>query len=1024
MPTWFIDIKMPLVQQRYEMADITDSTNGIFFTEDSLGFQIVLEGSMDPTVLPDLPVIPINLDISIAAPDPELDGIDLSLGVPPINIPISILIAPNPNLSDDLQLQLPDTADITIDTTVYLGFPGDPILDDYGNLQMIDTTLILSNWTPFGFPTESVRHTSGKYYNQIVVAAFNQILALIGDSLNQVISLGLDTLDVSSMAPFLASIDTLIISSSDSNYYLTSFKNSMPTSLTNVYSYMVTGNADPLTDTLANHSNMPTVAPGTTYEESTSLSGKGLTNYLNLNTNFALGSAPELESEGDTIVTIPPGSLYVDFTIKFRIEDFDSLDVTTSYYSLTDQVDIDTMSFDVDMEDQGISKMELFQAILDSSDDVGFRQNKLSITNLESSLPFDMEFLMDFKNFYPREVRIDTVLRKGEKHNYIFLLGGDTLRASDPDTPLSQLELDLDIALPAQQATLPLDGSSLGNFTMDMKMEALKFSSLEAYMFMEMPSSPTQQELPGGLTGAIPYLANFEIIMKSQIRLPILMNMDFTATNSLGEVMTLPVVVDTIGFPSSGLPEDTSMTIIGLSREGTKITIYETLDDSLPSYEKLTGCDTCATIIDILGFNPVTLDIIPTVRVDGRGTIEGGKSIQGGFKVTMPLALILEPMTFPGGTPTVLEEMDHNTRNKIRSSLIHSEMVFDITNNFPFASKLAVLLSNLESFPIDTTLEALSTFTHELDSLGLSTADSVYIIRNCSELSPDGGNIYIFNVMTDFSECIDGMPYLIGYNESGLDTAISYVDTLFKFILPDPSQLYTDDSTNQDDFFVYSDSLPAGMIAEPGYANYASPMTTERIRLITDPGNHYVMPWFHLNGTNGEGIFLSIQDYLEVGSFITFRVSSTGMFAPANPELVITWPNGSEILYTDQTYTIKWQTYGDIGNINLDYSIDPDSTISAENDWHWGGDDGGIIAEDISNMGTFDWDISGLPVTDSLRIRITSVDKVVLNLETDKMQIARDMNGWYLKVRNPSTVTSTTANPIFINPYSRKWHRE
>ena len=101
-------------------------------------------------------------------------------------------------------------------------------------------------------------------------------------------------------------------------------------------------------------------------------------------------SAPELESEGDTIVTIPPGSLYVDFTIKFRIEDFDSLDVTTSYYSLTDQVDIDTMSFDVDMEDQGISKMELFQAILDSQDNVGFSQNKLSITNLESSLPFDM----------------------------------------------------------------------------------------------------------------------------------------------------------------------------------------------------------------------------------------------------------------------------------------------------------------------------------------------------------------------------------------------------------------------------------------------------------------------------------------------------------------------------------------------------------------------------------------------------------------------------------------------------------
>ena len=47
-------------------------------------------------------------------------------------------------------------------------------------------------------------------------------------------------------------------------------------------------------------------------------------------------------------------------------------------------------------------------------------------------------------------------------------------------------------------------------------------------------------------------------------------------------------------------------------------------------------------------------------------------------------------------------------------------------------------------------------------------------------------------------------------------------------------------------------------------------------------------------------IFLSVNDYLEVGSFVTFRVSSSGAFSSANSELVIVKPNGGQTLYTDQ----------------------------------------------------------------------------------------------------------------------------
>ena len=46
MPTWFLDIKIPLVQQRYQMEDISDTSNNIYPTEDSLGFQIIYQADL------------------------------------------------------------------------------------------------------------------------------------------------------------------------------------------------------------------------------------------------------------------------------------------------------------------------------------------------------------------------------------------------------------------------------------------------------------------------------------------------------------------------------------------------------------------------------------------------------------------------------------------------------------------------------------------------------------------------------------------------------------------------------------------------------------------------------------------------------------------------------------------------------------------------------------------------------------------------------------------------------------------
>ena len=54
VPTWFIDIKLPLVSKRFPMGDLVDTTNSIYPTEDSAGFQILFEGPFGPDSTEDM----------------------------------------------------------------------------------------------------------------------------------------------------------------------------------------------------------------------------------------------------------------------------------------------------------------------------------------------------------------------------------------------------------------------------------------------------------------------------------------------------------------------------------------------------------------------------------------------------------------------------------------------------------------------------------------------------------------------------------------------------------------------------------------------------------------------------------------------------------------------------------------------------------------------------------------------------------------------------------------------------------
>ena len=1005
MPTWYFDLKIPLVQTRYQMADISDDSAGIFLTDDSLGFKIIQEGEMPATELPDLPSVPLDLDEAISSG--EIDGITIDVELPAVSIAQKIhavfygsefqIYQDTAKWCDLVTLGTPpftfDTLICITDTTE--GVPAQ-LQGDTG-----DTLGRLFSFPPKASDgvTDSIRHMKASNYNQYIVGFFNGIMDSLSVVLNTTNELPWPDMEEGSI---ISSVDTLIIANSlNGSVYSTNFKNNgIPTSLENIYSYMVTGAVDPifqpLTDTLASHNSKPTLPRDSSYTEITDLSGKGLTKYLKMATNFILADAHH-----DSIIKIEPGSLFVDFGLTFQMAGIDSIDVTTNNYSMSDGIDMPPMKLpEMDMSESGISKMEIYRNVL-KKDGAAYNENKLIIRDLESSFPFDMNFLLNFQNFSPTpdgdSVKIDTVLRKGVEINKTFDLRGYTLQSTDgdnnndgwPDSAFTTFDLVLDITIPEQKASIPLDGSPLGEFTMDMKLEQLSFSSIGANLYMEMPAEPTEQEFPAGFTGAIPTEAVFEIIFKNQIRLPIKMVMEFNGYNSLGELTYVPVIIDTIGAPLTNSNLDTAMTIIGLSKLGTTITIYESVDDSLPSYSVTNApCDTCSSIIDLLASNPVNLVITPEVKIDGRGSIEANKAIAGGFRVTIPFVLQLEPMTFMGGVATEIEAFEHDTRYKIRNSLLETELVSTITNALPFGAQVSVLMSNDSLFPTDTSAAQLAIFR---DSLAvwdiLNATDSLYILRKCSDISPDSGLVYIFNVMTDFSECFDGLPYIVKFNGSGTDTIISYVDTLFKFSLPNPESLYgADDSTG----------YPEGMVAVPGTGVYASTIDTSQIFLLTDYGSHYTMPRFHLPGTDSVGVFLSVEDYMEISSFITFRLSSAGAFGVANPELIITYPNGGQTLYTNSTCNILWSVEGKSSEkVDLYYSTFGDSTTYKATNCVLT-DNWTEIESGLDNLGSYSWDLatSELSETDSLRLKI-----IYSNGD------ACDINGHYIKIRSPSRST-------------------
>lgn len=223
---------------------------------------------------------------------------------------------------------------------------------------------------------------------------------------------------------------------------------------------------------------------------------------------------------------------------------------------------------------------------------------------------------------------------------------------------------------------------------------------------------------------------------------------------------------------------------------------------------------------------------------------------------------------------------------------------------------------------------------------------------------------------------MDDVAYLVRGVTGATDTVYSFVDTLFKIVLPSPRRLYSDTTTVG----------KPGMVEIPGDTAVVSGLDTSRIKLLTGLGDHYVNTRTHFFGTEGEIVFFSTRDTLEVASMMSFLIQSTGYFEEPQNEIVITEPNGGETLSVGDTVMVRWRSLGKTvqkSQVEVFISVsDTTPRVAEDSDWESITGNGSI-----ANVDSMVWVPSSAHVGDQRWLRVC----------TDNRSVC-DKTGWYFQV--------------------------
>ena len=555
VPTWFIDIKLPLVSKRFPMGDLVDTANFIYPTDDSSRFQILFGSDIEPPFEPDQ--IPIDVLFEggrISQSVSEEFG-----GVPEAEILIDQSIPPEELTSVFPISVLQYNSLFYLDTTLII------IL---GDTQSVEIGGVIWYGTPFQFPLDGEKIMSAEFYNTFLVDPMNDILDSLLGIINAAFPLELPfdivMQQIPAEASFISDIDSLIIASGAASVYSSYFKNKgYQTGLVDIYSRLLSGSdSTALNDTLANHVQDSLFYTDNPFEEGTSLAGEGLSKFLSIALGCRLERAPP-----NSFVNFQPGendSLYIDFKVQLGIPGISSIVVSMDETNLPlgDQIDQfkSQLNFSSNMPEMEGTTLEIKTGTMDVRDSIDAREsisqifkdygNKMIIDNLQSSFPWDLKFYLYIPNFMPPStggdlVKIDTVLSAANPAiNKTFELYGYTLEPLPPETILGSLACSLAVIIPAQQATIPLGSESLGGFGLDLSFGSLFFDNFQAFIYQELTADTLDiTGYPSEMTGiGFPGL-EFEFEFEYSVNLPLGININMVGVSPSGEQIKSPLTI-------------------------------------------------------------------------------------------------------------------------------------------------------------------------------------------------------------------------------------------------------------------------------------------------------------------------------------------------------------------------------------------------------------------------------------------------------------------------------------------------
>ena len=937
IPTWNVTLTIPLLHEWYPLSNIVDDS-----VIQSSGDSIFIEFGGE------LPKDSINADY--------------------LQIPLEMSVG-------------------FADTTV--GPSADDIFSGY-TFTLTDTipigetmeSMSVINWAnppaTVQFPSASIQKIDGQSWNLVADA----IELTLGQT--ELDTTLFDSEELFAEIPFISEIIGIFIGGdAGDNYYQSVFENiDLPVDIDSTWALLLSG-----VDTLADHETN-TLAITESIDSTTSLVDQALGEAIGFNFGFTLQRVAD-----DDTLTIPAGDeLDMLMGISMGIQDLDYARVVVTEASLMDPDDMEPISFDqasIEAEDCAVSGV-YGGSFAEGTSNVP-KVNIIGVSDVFSTFPFGINFGIEFENFVDPddsslsfEHTLDAVpWEDEEKLDGWAFINPDNPDPQNPTIPLDSLMIIPTVTTAAGTVDVDLDGSEW-IFSLGVDVYPLEFGSLMADLDCAFPPQTQEiDDIPQGFTGMSFGEVILEFTMYNQIRLPLSLNLDLIGVGNTGD--SVQVVVDAdLGIPA--VVGDTAKTILRLSSIGTVVQIYDSINDSLPS-----SADTISalegetnTIVDLMALNPSQMIVDATAGIEGLGSLDQNAAFWGEYNLIAPFSVIMDTITFVPVTSTPVTEMDHETRNQFRASVKGASMTTRIINGLPISGEMAIIFSDRDLFPLDRKAETLQTIA---DSLQWS--DSLYIVASCSTLKPSNDDMYIFNVMNDSSDCIEGVAYLIRGVPASRDTVYSFVDTLLKIVLPTPDEYYGQGDPGGS----------PGMVKTPGDTVVVSEIDSNKITMLSSLGDHYINNMTRFYGTEGEAVFFSTRDTLEILSYISFTLQSTGMLEEAQDELVITYPNGNESLVQDSTIVIRWRSLGDEvsgQNVELFISDLEEPDIAQDEDWE------SISGGAISNADSMIWTPGASDVDDILWLKICNEDGSLC-----------DQSGWHFEI--------TSSGGRMVSPPPRKF---